>query len=133
MIGLAIVGVFMLHFLFLLAVTGFSARALWRCNTLLALWIGPFFFAVFVFVSGSLIVTGMALRRWGNESFPYRLGPLTVAAAIGLIVMVGFALVHQLRARPAQGMQAIGESPSDGSSIATSVEGSGDSPQDKGV
>lgn len=94
MIGIAIAGVVCLQMIFLAAVTKFSWADLWRCNALLVLWIGPFFFAVFVFISVSLIATGSILKRWGHESFPYHFGPLTITAAVALLAMVAFALLY---------------------------------------
>ncbi|MGI8907399.1 MAG: hypothetical protein ACR2IE_13015 [Candidatus Sumerlaeaceae bacterium] len=97
MIGISVLGVVLVHMLFLAAVTKFSLADLWRCNALLALWIGPFFFAVFLFVSLSLIATGTVLRRWGHDKFPYHFGPLTLVAAVVMILMVGFALLYRQR------------------------------------
>jgi len=97
MIGLAVLGICILHMVFLRAVTKFRWADLWRCNALLALWIGPFFLAIFLFISLSLIATGTVLRRFGNEAFPYRFGPLTLAAGIALVIMVGFALLYRQR------------------------------------
>ena len=95
MIGVAVLTVFIVHMVFLGAVTKFRLADLWRCNALLALWIGPFFFAVFLFVSLSLIATGSVLRHWGNDAFPYHFGPLTLVAGAVLLVMVGFALLYR--------------------------------------
>jgi hypothetical protein len=68
---------------------------LWRCNVLLALWLGPFVFAVFLFVSLTLIATGTVLRHWGHETFPYHIGPLTIISAAGLLMMVAFAILYR--------------------------------------
>lgn len=100
MMLLAILGVFAAQMVFLQTVTKFSARALWRCNTLLLLWVAPFFFAFFVFTSLSLIISGGVLKRWGHDSFPYRFGPLTGAAGFALLVLVAFAMLHARKAPP---------------------------------
>jgi hypothetical protein len=102
MIGLAVVGVFVLHLLFLAAVTKYRWPDLWRCNVLLALWLGPFVFAVFLFISLMLIATGTVLRHWGHESFPYHVGPLTLVSAAGLLLMVAFALFYRGKQHPGE-------------------------------
>lgn len=91
MILLLLVLVFVTQMVFLACVTKFGARALWRCNTLLVLWIAPFFFALFFFVSVSLIVTGFMLKRWDNDTFPYHMGPMTMGSAVILAVLAGYA------------------------------------------
>jgi hypothetical protein len=98
MMALCIVAVYGIQVVFLRSVTKFSYRAIWRCNTLLLLWIAPFFFAFFVLVSISLVVTGGVLKRWGHEGFPYHLGPLTGAALVGTVIMMALAIIHSRRA-----------------------------------
>lgn len=98
MIPILFVAVFGLQMIFLAAVTKFPWRALTRCNFLLVLWIAPFFFAFFVFVSLSLVATGSVLRRWDAE-FPYRIGPFTIGASAVLLVLIAYAVIHNLRSR----------------------------------
>lgn len=97
MIGIAVLGISALHILFLASVTKYRWTDLWRCNALLAMWLGPFVFAVFVFISLMLIATGTVLRHWGHETFPYRLGPLTMISGACLIAMVAFVLIYRQR------------------------------------
>ena len=98
MIPALFVMVFCLQMLFLSAITKFEWRALARCSFLLVLWIAPFFFAFFVFISFSLIATGAVLRRWDAE-FPYRLGPFTIGATAILAALIAYAVIHNLRHR----------------------------------
>ena len=97
MMALCVIAVYGIQVVFLRAVTKFSYRAIWRCNTLLLLWIAPFFFAFFVLVSVSLVVTGSVLKRWGHEGFPYHFGPLTGAAIVGTAIMVVMTILHSRR------------------------------------
>lgn len=99
MIIVCTVLVFLAQMVFLASITKFPMVALSRCNVLLVMWIAPFFFAFFVFVSISLVVTGTVLRRW-NAPFPYRIGPFTIVAAAVLVLLIAYAVFHNLRRRP---------------------------------
>jgi hypothetical protein len=90
--------VFAAQMIFLAAITKFPWRSLMRCNFLLVLWIAPFFFAFFVFVSLSLVATGTVLRRWDTD-FPFRIGPMTIVASGILVLLVVYAVMHNLRRR----------------------------------
>lgn len=90
---------FIVQMIFLGCVTKFPLKALWRCNALLMLWIAPFFFAFVVFVSLSLVVTTGVLRRWDTNMVPYHFGPFSAICSAVLVVLILYAVVHNLRRR----------------------------------
>lgn len=112
MIALTLPVLFGVQLLFLQAVTKFSPRALWRCNSLLLVWVAPFAVVLFFFVSLSLIATGAVVTRYsGHEAFPFHLGPLTIGAGVALVAMLvyGFVQTHRAMRRMALSQAVPGQ------------------------
>lgn len=113
MMGLCILALFAIQLIFLAAVTKFPPRSLWRCNSLLLMWLAPFAVFLFVFVSLSLVATGLVVNRYDGPAFPYRLGPLTAGATVLLVLMIAYAALATRRtaARMAPGEPAPESAP----------------------
>ena len=109
-IPLCLVLVCFVQIIFLGAISKFPMKALWRCNSLMLLWVAPFFFAFFVIVSVSLVATSFVLHRWNPDMVSFRIGPLTIGAIVILALLIVYGLVQSRMIRP----QEPREEPSNG-------------------
>lgn len=88
--------IFLAQFVFISSRARLTPMKMMGSSGYVVFWIAPYILMAFVFVSGSLWAIGLAVARW-NESLQgsFTLGPLTVAAASVIAVIVAYAVTRR--------------------------------------